>query len=212
MNHKIPIIKRDTSLFKRLLPIVLIGMDGVLDKKSQLYFRLLSRLTDKAFDEYCEAREFIQAEIKTNDKLSYRFGIISHLENCLNAINRVIKVFDVLLNGKYKKENEIKRIIKQECNLLKFSCPKTIQKIKAHSVSAIRNRVEHIEEDIYLNNFNGQLFLDIDSNYKNLCINNKCLSLSDLAKTIEDYHHFVLEICNNLPNRMEKGIYYWDKK
>jgi len=209
---QIPTINRDGKLITRLLVIVLGGFDGALDKESQLFLRLLCRLVDKSYDEYMLAREYIKEEMKAEDKLAYRFSIINHLEDCLNAINRAINIFNILISGKTIGKHEIKTIIKKDCSILKLISSETIAKIKKYKVSQIRNRIEHIEEDIYLNKFKNGLFLDVDDEYKKVCINNKCLSLFDLALAIENYHNFVLEIIKNLPNRIEGGVYYYDKK
>lgn len=196
-HRQIPAINRDAPLVTRLLPIVMVGVDGILDKKSQLYFRLLARLIDKSFDEYSIAKECIDKEIETENKLAYRFDIINHLENCISAIHRAIKILRI-------SENE-------KCNLLEFISKDTLERIKKYNVSHIRNRIEHIDEDIQEDKFQGKLFLDVDENYEKMCINEKYLPLNDLALIIEDYHKAVLEICNNLPNRIENGKYYWDK-
>jgi hypothetical protein len=205
---QIPVVSRNGSLVRRLLPVVLCGFDGVLDKESGLYLRLLVRLVDKSFDEYMIAREYLIEEIKTKDKLAHRFNIVSHLENCLNAINRAIKIVEVLTEGVVVNK---RRLIK-EYNILKFVSAKTLEGIKQYQVSSVRNRVEHIDEDIYKEEFKMGLFLDVDDEYKKICISGKYLSLSDLASTIENYHNFVLEIFSNLPNRCENGVYYYDKK
>jgi len=198
-NIEIPDINRDGSLIKRLMIVVLVGFDSVLDKEGRLYFRLLCRLIDKAADEYLTAREYIMEEIKTKDKLAYRFSVIDHLENCINAINRAIKTFTCSLSEK-------------RSNILNFVSTETVSRVKEYSVSNVRNRIEHINEDILGNKFEGFVFLDVNEDYSQICINNKCLSFVDLASIIENYHNFVLEIFNNLPNRCEKGIYYYDKK
>lgn len=196
---KIPIIKKNTKLLKRLILIVTIGFDEVLGRNGKLYFRLLCRLIDKSFDEYLIARKLILEEVKTKDKLAYRFIIINHLENCINALNRAIKVFNSSIKSN---ESYIRNFVSEDM----------IAKIGELNVSSIRNRVEHIDEDIYKKEFKTGLFLDIDDEYKKICINDRCLLLTDLASIIENYHKFVLEIFNNLPNRCEKGVYYYDKE
>jgi len=186
-KNQIPAVKRDASLLIRLLPIVLIGCDAVLDKKGQLYFRLLCRLVDKSFDEYSTAKEYIEREIETENKLEYRFIIIDHLENCINAINRAAKT--------------LKSSIKGENKLLQYMSKESLETLKKCDASTIRNRVEHIDEDIQKGKFRGQLFLDVDNNYEKICINDKCVTFRDLVSIIESYHKAVLEICNNLPER-----------
>lgn len=208
MNPQIPTINRDGKLVTRLLPVVLVGFDHVLDKESRLYIRLLVRLVDKSFNEYMTAREYIIEETKTQDKLAHRFNIIGYLENSINAISRAIKIFEIIIYGKKIKDSNEKR----KFNILNFVNSKTLKKIKKQNVSKIRNRIEHIDEDIFDNKFKRDLFLDVDEKYEKICINNKCLSLVNLASIIENYHTFVLEILLNLPNRMENGVYYYDKR
>ena len=198
-NIKIPIVNRDAQLIKRLILVVMIGFDEVLGKKGKLYFRLLCRLVDKPFNECLIAREYILVEMKTKDKLACRFTIINHLENCINAINRAIKVFNSSIEA-------------DESSIKNFVSENTIKKIKELNVSSIRNRVEHIDEDILENKFETGLFLDVNKDYSEICINNKCLAFVDLASIIKHYHNFVSEIFNNLPNRCENGVYYYDKK
>ena len=195
IENKIPKINREIALIKRLLIVVLGGLDGVLDKKGQLYFRLLCRLVDKSFDEYLMVREYIVEEIKTKDKLAYRFHIISHLENCINAINRAIRVFKSSIT---------------KSNIKNFVSESTIKEINRFSVSSIRNRIEHIDEDIYKKEINSGIFLDIDDKYKEICIGGKCISINNLASLINNYHNFVSEIFNNLPNHWENGVFYYD--
>ena len=196
---KISFINRNTQLIKRLVLVAMIGLDEVLGKKGKLYFRLLCRLVDKSFDEYLIVREYILKEKETKGKLAYRFVIINHLENCINAINRAIKTFNSSIEA-------------DESRIKDFVNGNTIKKIKELNVSSIRNTVEHIDKDILKNKFETGLFLDVKKDYSQICINNKCLAFINLASIIENYHNFVLEIFNNLPNRCEKGVYYYDKK
>lgn len=199
MKTQIPAINRDGSLITRLIPVILVGADKGLDRESKLYISLLVRLIDKAFTEYMEAKEYIEEELKIDDKLAYRFHIINHLENCLNAISRAVKVFNVIVGKKYKEKT-----MKKNFNILNFVSQKTIKEVKKFKVSDIRNRVEHIEEDIYFNKFKADLFVDVDDKYQKICINNQCISLFELVQIIENYHNFVLEIFSNLPNQIEK--------
>lgn len=213
---KIPKPKRDGPLLFRFFPIILIGADKVLDKGSQLYIRLFVRLVDKAFSEYENARRLLTKELRTNDKLANRFNIINHLENSVNAISRSIKILNTIARSKDvdKKNNnpKIKQKNKLSINLLNFLSAESIEKVKKYKTSSIRNRIEHIDEDICFDDFKKDLFLDIDSNYEKITINNKSILLTDYVKILESYHQFVLEIFSNLPNRITNGKYYYDKK
>lgn len=203
----IPEVKRDGKLISRLLAIAIGGFDKVVDKESQLYLRLLTRLVDKAYSEYLIAREFILEEIKTNDKLAYRIEIINHLENCISAISRATKIFKRLQDGISLKDGTR---VKKDLDIYKFIGDQTRQKIVKQSVSGVRNRVEHIDEDVYLNKFKDRLFLDVSDDYENISINGESVTLKDLARMISEYHELVLEIFNHLPNRWENGKYYYD--
>lgn len=186
-KNQIPAINRDGSLLTRLLPTVIIGADQVLDKRGRLYFRLLCRLVDKSFDEYSTAKEYIDQEIQIENRLEYRFNIINHLENCINAIDRAAKT----LKSSTKGENKLSEYMSKE----------SMEAVEKYDASTVRNRVEHIDQDIQEGKFHGQLFLDVDDNYGKICINYKCVTFRDLASMIESYHKAVLEICNNLPKR-----------
>lgn len=184
-NIQIPAINRDGPLITRLFPIAVFGFDGVLDKKGKLYFRLLCRLVDKSFNEYASAKEYIDQEIKNENKLEYRYSIINHLENCINAINRAAKT--------------LKTSMKERNKLLEYMNKESLEKITRCDTSTIRNRVEHIDEDIQEGKLHGPSFLDVDNNYEKICINDKCVTFQDLVSIIENYHQAVLEICTNLP-------------
>lgn len=208
---EIPEIKRDGKLLNRLFPVILGGFDQVMDKESQLYLRLLARLVDKAYSEYSIARAYLLEEIKENDKLAYRIEIINHFENCISAINRASKIMYILANGWSHKNNDgTKTIIKKDLDIYKLVRKDTREKIAAKSVSVVRNRVEHIDEDVYLNKFTDKLFLDVTDNYKNISINGKSLPLVDLANMITTYYELALEIFDGLPKKWADGEYHYE--
>ncbi|MFA7169725.1 MAG: hypothetical protein WC178_02620 [Candidatus Paceibacterota bacterium] len=212
-KFEIPDIKRDSPLMIRLIMLTLVGMDGVFDKMGQAYLRILCRLIDKSFEEYCMAKKYLENEIETGDKLDYRFQAIGHLENCINAMNRVAKVVNILINGmKITNKDRSEEVIKKECNIIDFVSNLTVEKVRGYSVSDIRNRLEHIEQDIYQDELKGTLCLVVSDDYREICINNKTITIIDLALMIEAYHNFVLEIISNMPNRQENGVFYYDKQ
>lgn len=205
----IPKIKEDIILLKHLLPVVVIGFDQAVGREGGLYLRLFCRLIDKAIYEYNIARRLILEEIEDNNRLKNRFLIINHLENCLNAISRVAKTFDLLTNGVYNKESRTRE--KKEQKILEFISKESIVTVSINKISKIRNRIEHIDEDIYTNKFISNLFLDTDKDYKKICINNNCIDLFDLANMIQEYRKIALEIFSNLPNRAVGDKFYYDK-
>ncbi len=193
---KIPQVSRDGNLISRLLPIIIVGSDRILGNESCLYLRLLTRLVDKAFDEYTTVANYLTKEIEINDKLTFRLEIINHLENCINAISRVSKILNILKIGIIRD----KLLIKKNIDLTKLIDQKLLRKLRGSNIVSVRNRVEHIDEDIYLGELKQGIFLDIDSNYEKICIKNKCVSLSQLVIIIESYHKLVLGMFDNLSN------------
>lgn len=178
MKIEIPTVSRDGSLLSRLLAIIIVGFDQVLEKESQLYLRLLVRLIDKGFDEYTGAREYLLEEVRTEDKLAYRMQIINHLENCVNALSRANKILNTLTNGIIvRKKNLPSELIRKNLKLINLIDNSILQILEKKSISDVRNRIEHLEEDIYLDTFKEGIFLDIDPDYKKICINNNCVSL-----------------------------------
>jgi hypothetical protein len=195
-NKQIPAISRNISLLTRLVPTALCEFDSVLDKNGKLYFRLLCRLTDEAYDEFNSARDFIIKEFETQNKLNYRFYIINHVETSLNAINRAARTF--------------KASMKDNSNVLKYMSTESFEKIKNFDTSTVRNRIEHIDEDIQEGKFSGPIFLAIDDNYQQIGINSRWIAFQDIVFMIETYYNAVSEIFTNLPNRQEKGHLYHD--
>lgn len=195
----------DGKLVFRFIPVMLVGAERVLaENDSKLYIRLLVRLVDKACDDYKMVEAMVDEELSSGDKLANRFGIINHLEGCVNAINRAMKVANrIFLNDENGAQNELLRLI---------SDTHLADRIVNYSTSSIRNRIEHIDEDIYKNKFYGNLFLDIDEKYEKICINGEEMPICDLVGILQDYHSFVLHIFSNLPNKIMGDRYYRDEE
>ena len=202
----IPEPKRDGKLISRLLAVTIVGFDKVMDRESQLYLRLLARLVDKAFYEYCIVRELLLEEMKIGNRLAYRIEIVNNLENCVSAISGISKILYRLANGSTRTG---KRPMKKNLDIYNLISDEMKQKVSTTTIWAIRNMIEHIDKEIYLGNFQDQLFLDINEKYETISINGKILSLAELADMITVYHELVLQIFNRLPKKMEKGKYYY---
>jgi hypothetical protein len=196
----LPYPKREAPLVIRLLPIVIGGLDRGMDKESQLYLRLLARLCDKSFKEYFNAKGYIEREISSGDKLSYRFEIINSLENCLNAINRVAKIFEILQEGKWNKE--MKSIIKYKYDIIDIMDTDKLEDIKNTSIRDVRNRIEHMNEDIYTKKISGRMFIDVEDDYKQISINNNFVTIVELVLVIESYDALIRSIFDKLPSQI----------
>ncbi|MDA3840432.1 MAG: hypothetical protein PF572_05045 [Patescibacteria group bacterium] len=196
-------LERDGKLVNRFFPIIIIGAERVLlENESKMYIRILVRLIDKACDEYSKMENLVNDELQTGDKLANRFNIINHLENCINAINRAMKVVNrIFLENREGESSELSRLVTDN---------DLADKVRNYSTSSIRNRIEHIDEDIYERAFRGNLFLDIDENYEKICINGTEMLINDLVGILQDYHQFVVHIFSNLPNKIEGGKCFRD--
>jgi hypothetical protein len=75
----------------------------------------------------------------------------------------------------------------------------------------LRNRIEHIDEDIYNKKFKSNLFLDVNDAYSEISINKKSMKISELVIILEYYHLFVLHIFSNMPNKKIGDKYFYDK-
>ena len=127
-KKQIPSLTRNgPRLISRLMIVALVGFDSVLDSKGRLYFRLICRLTDYAYDEYNIAKSFISKEIETQNPLDYRFDYINHMEACLNAISRTAKTF--------------RSAMKDNSDILKYISGESLEKIKNFDNYKVRNRL-----------------------------------------------------------------------
>lgn len=158
---EMPAISVDGSAISRFL----VGsMGGAYEPDMERYFSLLGRLIDKARHEYAAARS--SALTESSEDSIYTAEIINHLENCINALVRVYKIFSQI-----------------------GSVGVSMQK----SVSDVRNRIEHMDEDI-AEGKTGATSLNISSDAKSIEILGKTLDLVDLAKEIEAVHVEILKL------------------
>ena len=107
-----------------------------------------------------------------------------------------MKTLDIILNG--KKDTVAKKTILSNFNLLDTIDDSILNHIQSYSVSALRNRIEHLDEDIFDNKASGGLFADVDESYKNICVQGRCLPISEFVSSIEASHNLVLMILGNL--------------
>lgn len=140
------------------------SLGGAYEQDMEKYFSLLGRLIDKARHEYLAARNAAVLESSTSSIETIE--IINHLENCINALARVYKIFSQI-----------------------GSVGVSMQK----SVSDVRNRIEHMDEDI-AEGKTGVTSLNISSDAKSIEILGKSLNLVDLAKEIEVVHMEILKL------------------
>lgn len=203
-KNKIPELKSKKDLVNRLFVHFLGNFWGVLDKESRNYFHLMMVLIDKSIYEYNNFYGYVEKELKENDPLSYRLKIIWHLENCINAVSRASKILRTILIGVkgQKKAKDISKLLKQNI----------VKKLEESKIFEIRNRVEHIDEDIFNSLLKGPFLVSLDENYANIVINENGIALNDFVLLIDSFYDLLVDINNQLPNRIENGVYYYDKE
>ena len=88
----------DLSYLETLIPgfmtAVLVADGELLTPRERLYVRIFVRLVEKAINEYTKARGYIIAQVEEAQRSAkamikhgrklYLFGIINHMENCVN--------------------------------------------------------------------------------------------------------------------------------
>lgn len=155
----------------------LAGVDALKSEKDRKYITVLSRLIDKAKNEYIWAREAALAEEKetgltyeeilTRDSGQYIYTctIINHLENCINALSRIYKIVRKLNFDIDNKQDK--------------------------AITDVRNCIEHMDKEIHAG-ISGPVCLNIseDALYIYIGQNTKVkeLKIVDIANQIKTLH------------------------
>lgn len=205
VEKNFPKLKAKGELHKKLIINMLGGFWNVLDKEGQRYFQIMCILIDKSVYEFNCMRDYVVEEIKGNDRLSYRLRIIGHLENSINAISRANKILNIIFKGVKKKG----KMIKKNQEIIKFIEKNILNRINDQNILKIRNRIEHIEEDIFSNKIKGAFLVDMDDRYQGISINNKSMAIKEFVLLIDNFEELALDIFCKLPNRIEGDKYYY---
>ena len=194
-TKEIPKIEVEHLLRKKFTLLLMVGSPSVLEKKDFQYLRVLVRLIDKSITEYNEARHYsIKINEGDNQNLKYNFGLINNLENSINALNRVRKCWEKI----------------SKCSEDLYLSNFVPQKIKKYNFYNVRNRTEHIADDILKEKVTGPLWTTVQNG--EVKANYESLKIDELKKAIEEQHNIVLDVFNSLPNRMTNGVYYNNEK
>jgi hypothetical protein len=164
--------------------------DEELPTKTALHRRNFVRLVDKAVREYGWARNALIAQIEEpsrpveellKGRNLYIFVITDHLENCLNAVRRLLGHFDRLSD---KARLGIDRV--------------TRRKVKANedSLRAIRDAIEHLDERIQKGTLaqNEAIMLRITSDQRAVELGDTKLRLVDLERGIRHLHAIAAQL------------------
>ncbi len=160
----------------------LAGFDAIKPEKDRKYITVLSRLIDKAKNEYTWARESALAEEKetsltyeeilkrNNGQYIYTCTIINHLENCINALARIYKI---VRNLNFEIDND-----------------------KDKAITDVRNCIEHMDREID-KGIVGYVCLNVSEDALSIYIGEgsktKELKIVDIAEQIGILHKKITE-------------------
>jgi hypothetical protein len=185
----------DLSTLPKLMPATmihaLIGDPGITHKTGS-YRRNFTRLIDKAIREYQLARNSILAQIEESQRPAevmeregrffFILGFTDHLETCLNAVHRVLKLLDRL------KAEKLPTPLSRELR----------RAIEAHTreLSTIRNVIEHIDEYIQRDQVadGSPIMLGLADSENGAVIGDLMITFTDLAAALRKLH----EVGNSL--------------
>jgi hypothetical protein len=188
---RMPDISQLETLFPGFMSAMVVTEGKMLTPRERLYIRIFVRLVEKAINEYKKARECIIAQVNEAQcdvelvkypvhviKL-YTFGIIDHLENCINAIRRLFKLL-------YSVKSE-RGGLSIDRNLRK--------RIESHykEINDIRVAVEHIEGKIQKGVGTKPVMLALTDDDAGVQITKYKLNFEDLARLIGHFHKLALQ-------------------
>jgi hypothetical protein len=169
---------------KLLLTVVFVG-NGSLSQSASLIRRNLVRLVDKAVYEYSNARQAILDQMQESQRsyeemlggrVIYMFGFTDHMENCLNAIRRVLDLLQHLrADISAPAQDRLKR--------------RLIESLSGSLVD-IRNTFEHVGSAINNNEFGdgSMVVLGYGEDQHSVCIGNHTLSFHSIATILRAAH------------------------
>jgi len=152
---------------------------------------------DKAIIEYLDARQELVKEIKEEkralagqqciDSPSYRFAFIDHLENCVNAVRRLLGILERL------KTDTTSNVFPRETRKLLQSIGKDI--------IDVRDVIEHMDEKVQHDQIgeNEPVMLSLSRERDTVMIGDYSLRLSQLGITIRRLHQVGLNILELSP-------------
>jgi len=181
----------DYPLVGRLVIQLLAGERG-LSPKTSLYRRNFIRLVDKALREYHEARETILAEIAETkrplEEMSrdgrniYILTFADHIENCINAVQRLYKLLERIKAEKQSPglPRELRRQVET----------------RGETIVRIRGAIEHMDERILEGEAGvGKPIMAAGSeNWDAVVVSNYELKFEELAMVLRTMHEIALHL------------------
>ena len=173
------------SLIEVLMLSLMLPGDEKLPPKTRLYRRNFVRLIDKAVLEYGRAQGALCAQTEEPNRPAeellegrelYIFTFANHLENCLNAIRRLLNHLDKLKSD--RGGIEIDRTIR---NIIESA---------SRSLIDIRDTVEHLDERIQKDEIGPKesIMLSVTDDQRGAEIAGTTISFAELERIIRRLH------------------------
>lgn len=184
---KMPDLSHLDSLIPGLFTAVMGFKGEQLTKNERVYVRIFVRLTQKAINEYLEARDFLLAqvsEIRRSQRQNalgkvqiFMFGFDSKIENCINATRRLYHLFDAVKaeqkqGGKLSLDRQTRKILVAQ----------------SREIVEVRDGVEHIDEKIQKSETTGSIMLSISDDDEGVELAGYSVRFIDLALVLRHFH------------------------
>ena len=189
----------DLDSLKKQLIVVLLGFgDQGLTRKAGLHRRNFIRLVDKAIYEYEEARKLLLADVREEERqaagkaaggwIIYGFGFTDHLENCISATRRLLRIVE-----KLKSDGKTALIPRETRHLLESISKEIID---------VRDVVEHMDEMVQNDKIkeNMPVILSLSRERRDkVSIGGYSLELARLGQTLKVLHRVGIALLDLSP-------------
>jgi hypothetical protein len=168
------------------LRVVFTQSDARIGRKIALFRRVFIRLTDKAITEYSEARRALIDQVQEQNRapevmqktgrIIYIFSFSDHIENCINAVRRLLRLLERLNN-----EKDAPTIPKYKRRFLSSQGKKLVD---------LRNTFEHIDKRIQYDKIgvNESIMVNLGGDADRIEIGSHQLTFLELAGIISKLH------------------------
>ena len=154
-------------------------------RKVRLYQHIFARLVDKSIYEYQLARDYLVNQVLESKRpyeelvkgrIIYMNGFTNHLENCINAIGRLLRLREKLSSEK-----------------LDSPIPRELRKVlqaSSSSLTDVRNTMEHMDDLIQRDELGEGEFgiLSLGKDQASAVIGGYSISFRDLETTLRKLH------------------------
>jgi hypothetical protein len=195
LNIPKPVMR--SRLIIRMMVVSMGGFDAYMDQRSRSYIRILCRLIDKCYREYEEVSSRLRLQAESGDKLAHWEQISDHLENFINALARAACIFQQVSNDN---SSYIRKLL--DTDALAF--------LSGAESRKVRNRIEHLDEDIQQDKPGDGLVVRISDDEKTIKLGKVQARLEEVVQLLEKLDSATRQILDSTPNRIENGKPFYD--